>query len=237
MTSLCLLRVQHILFIDRKWHWWHHLNPLKNFQKLDLDVEDLSISTLDKLIEENPSLLRRPIISIVWMQIGFNEDEIRAFLPRGYRKKNLEPQLCVLIFKIWKKIIVTTRLIVEHWRACFSAFFNDVEQAYEQKIQAEKLLQSMQSSRKLFQQGRREAFGREFETVSGYSLYSAVQEAKRERGKGMTSLGKNKFHFAKEIVYQAGAFRDHLVNWMSYKEQPDWLVRSNGPSRWFGWRF
>ena len=49
----------------------------KIFQKLNLDVESLSISELLRLIEENP------------MQIGFNEDEIRAFLPRGYRKQEL----------------------------------------------------------------------------------------------------------------------------------------------------
>ena len=42
------------------------------------------------LIEENPSLLRRPIIlDNKRMQIGFNEDEIRAFLPRSYRKQEL----------------------------------------------------------------------------------------------------------------------------------------------------
>ena len=62
----------------------------KIFQKLNVDVEDLSISALIKLIEENPSLLRRPIIlDQKRMQIGFNEDEIRAFLPRGYRKEEL----------------------------------------------------------------------------------------------------------------------------------------------------
>ena len=60
----------------------------KIFQKLD--VEDLSISALIRLIEENPSLLRRPIIlDNKRMQIGFNEDEIRAFLPRSYRKQEL----------------------------------------------------------------------------------------------------------------------------------------------------
>ena len=53
-------------------------------------MEDLSISTLIQLIEENPSLLRRPIIlDGKRMQIGFNEDEIRAFLPRSYRKEEL----------------------------------------------------------------------------------------------------------------------------------------------------
>ena len=62
----------------------------KIFQKLNLDVESLSISELLRLIEENPSLLRRPIIlEDKRMQIGFNEDEIRAFLPRGYRKQEL----------------------------------------------------------------------------------------------------------------------------------------------------
>ena len=34
----------------------------KIFQKLNLDVESLSISELLRLIEENQSLLRRPII-------------------------------------------------------------------------------------------------------------------------------------------------------------------------------
>ena len=56
----------------------------KIFQKLNVDVEDLSISALIKLIEENPSLDQKR------MQIGFNEDEIRAFLPRCYRKEELK---------------------------------------------------------------------------------------------------------------------------------------------------
>ena len=62
----------------------------KVFQKLDLDVDDLSISELIDLIAKNPSLLRRPIIlDKKRMQIGFNEDEIRAFLPRHYREQEL----------------------------------------------------------------------------------------------------------------------------------------------------
>ena len=40
----------------------------KVFQKLNIDVDDLTIKR---------------------MQIGFNEDEIRAFLPRDYRKQEL----------------------------------------------------------------------------------------------------------------------------------------------------
>lgn len=62
----------------------------KVYQKLEEDVEDMPISRLLDLISENPSLLRRPIIlDEKRMQIGFNEDEIRAFLPRDYRKQEL----------------------------------------------------------------------------------------------------------------------------------------------------
>ncbi|MFV0556412.1 MAG: transcriptional regulator Spx [Lactovum sp.] len=63
----------------------------KIFQKLDLDIDSLSINELIKLIEENPSLLRRPIIiDDKRLQIGFNEDDIRAFLPRNYRRVKME---------------------------------------------------------------------------------------------------------------------------------------------------
>lgn len=62
----------------------------KVFQKMAVDVDDLSISELMALIADNPSLLRRPIImDKKRMQIGFNEDEIRAFLSRDYRKQEL----------------------------------------------------------------------------------------------------------------------------------------------------
>ncbi|HEO8333404.1 TPA: Spx/MgsR family RNA polymerase-binding regulatory protein [Streptococcus agalactiae] len=63
----------------------------KVFQKLAIDVDELSTSSLMELISEKPSLLRRPIIlDKKRMQIGFNEDEIRAFLPRDYRKQELK---------------------------------------------------------------------------------------------------------------------------------------------------
>ena len=66
-------------------------NSFKNFQKLNIDVEGISVSELLHLIEQYPSLLRRPIIiDAKRMQIGFNEDEIRAFLPRSYRKQELK---------------------------------------------------------------------------------------------------------------------------------------------------
>ncbi|CAG5916592.1 regulatory protein Spx [Streptococcus pneumoniae] len=58
---------------------------------MNIDVESISVSELLHLIEQYPSLLRRPIIiDAKRMQIGFNEDEIRAFLPRSYRKQELK---------------------------------------------------------------------------------------------------------------------------------------------------
>ncbi len=63
----------------------------KIFQKLNIDLDDLSISALIALIGDYPSLLRRPIIlDKKQMQIGFNEDEIRTFLSRAYRKQELK---------------------------------------------------------------------------------------------------------------------------------------------------
>ena len=91
MTSpLSAQELQHILSLTENGTDDIISTRSKIFQKLDLDVESLSISELIKLIEENPSLLRRPIIlAAKRMQIGFNEDEIRAFLPRSYRQQEL----------------------------------------------------------------------------------------------------------------------------------------------------
>ena len=70
------------------------------------------------------------------------------------------------------------------------SFFNDVEAAYEGKVEAKKLLDSYKGF-KLVEPSKSEEkrLGREFETVSGYSLYRAVHAAK-EKGEGKISLGK-----------------------------------------------
>ena len=45
---------------------------------------------LFKLISKNPGLLRRPIIiHDKRLQVGYNEDEIRRFLPRKVRELEL----------------------------------------------------------------------------------------------------------------------------------------------------
>src|SRR5699024_6983710 len=58
----------------------------KVFQKLNVDIEMLPLNELFSLIQENPGLLRRPIIlDEKRLQVGYNEDEIRRFLPRTVR--------------------------------------------------------------------------------------------------------------------------------------------------------
>ena len=59
----------------------------KAYKKLNVDLEDLSMSRLIEVIEKNRSLLRRPlIVDEKRLQVGYNEDDIRKFLPRSVRK-------------------------------------------------------------------------------------------------------------------------------------------------------
>lgn len=59
----------------------------KVYEKLDIDFDELSLSELVDIIEEHPSLLRRPLIfDETKFQVGFNEDEIHQFIPREVRR-------------------------------------------------------------------------------------------------------------------------------------------------------
>jgi regulatory protein spx len=59
----------------------------KVFQEQNLDVDDMTMSELTNFIISNPSVLRRPIIiEDKKLQIGYNEDEIRTFIPRRLRE-------------------------------------------------------------------------------------------------------------------------------------------------------
>lgn len=63
----------------------------RTFQNLKINLDDLSIDQLIDLVEKNPSLLRRPIImDDRRLQVGYNEDEIRRFLPCKVRRLELE---------------------------------------------------------------------------------------------------------------------------------------------------
>ena len=62
----------------------------KAFQKLNVDIDSLPMNELYGLIMENPGMLRRPIIiDHKRLQVGYNEDEIRRFLPRKVRTLHL----------------------------------------------------------------------------------------------------------------------------------------------------
>ncbi|MGX7042115.1 transcriptional regulator Spx [Leuconostoc holzapfelii] len=62
----------------------------KVFSELDLNLDDISINKLIELVVTYPSLLKRPIIlDDKRMQIGYNDDEIRRFLPREVRQREL----------------------------------------------------------------------------------------------------------------------------------------------------
>ncbi|CBL92033.1 MULTISPECIES: transcriptional regulator Spx [Leuconostoc] len=62
----------------------------KIFSKLNLDLDSMSINKFIELIVDNPSLLKRPIIMDDHrMQVGYNDDEIRRFLPRDIRQREL----------------------------------------------------------------------------------------------------------------------------------------------------
>ncbi len=59
----------------------------KIFQDMNIDIEEMSMNDLVIFIIENPSVLRRPIIiENNKMQVGYNEDEIRTFIPKRLRE-------------------------------------------------------------------------------------------------------------------------------------------------------
>ncbi|UHA60185.1 transcriptional regulator SpxA [Metabacillus litoralis] len=55
----------------------------KTFQELNIDIESLPLNKFYDLIMKHPQMLRRPIIQDEKrLQVGYNEEEIRRFLPR-----------------------------------------------------------------------------------------------------------------------------------------------------------
>lgn len=61
----------------------------------NIDVDDMTVSELIGFIRENPTVLKRPIIvNDRLIQVGYNEEEIRVFIPRELR--NLVNDKCGL---------------------------------------------------------------------------------------------------------------------------------------------
>ena len=65
----------------------NHQLPYKEHAKaLNCDIDELSVSEVIDLIQENPRILKSPIlIDDKRLQVGYKEDDIRAFLPRSIR--------------------------------------------------------------------------------------------------------------------------------------------------------
>lgn len=58
----------------------------KVFKDTQLDTDEMRFGELADFIIDNPTILKRPIIiNDKIMQTGYNEDEIRAFIPRQFR--------------------------------------------------------------------------------------------------------------------------------------------------------
>ena len=63
----------------------------KLFAELDVKLDDLSLSQLIEMIQQQPALLKRPLmIDEKRMQVGYNEDESRRFLPHEVRQQELK---------------------------------------------------------------------------------------------------------------------------------------------------
>ncbi|MFA6800925.1 MAG: Spx/MgsR family RNA polymerase-binding regulatory protein [Acholeplasmataceae bacterium] len=59
----------------------------KIFKEQDLDIDDMRISELKAFILDHPSVLKRPIIiDGDKLQVGYNDEEIRVFIPRRLRE-------------------------------------------------------------------------------------------------------------------------------------------------------
>ena len=62
----------------------------KLFSGLDISLGGLSLGELIEMIQKQPALLKRPLmIDEKRMQVGYNEDEIRRFLPHEVRQAEL----------------------------------------------------------------------------------------------------------------------------------------------------
>ncbi|MGY4104933.1 transcriptional regulator Spx [Ignavigranum ruoffiae] len=63
----------------------------KAYSELDVELSKLPLNDFFGLVKDQPGILRRPILlDDKRLQIGYNEDEIRRFLPREVRARELQ---------------------------------------------------------------------------------------------------------------------------------------------------
>ena len=62
-------------------------NRSKIIQENNIDVEDMTMNQLVEFIQENPSVLKRPIVlNEKTFLVGYDEEEIGAFIPSNRRE-------------------------------------------------------------------------------------------------------------------------------------------------------
>ncbi len=62
----------------------------KAYADLNIEISELPLNDFFEIVTEQPGILRRPImLDEKRLQIGYNEDEIRRFLPREVRAREL----------------------------------------------------------------------------------------------------------------------------------------------------
>ena len=62
----------------------------KAFQHVKKDIDNYTLDELFTLMIENPTIMKRPIlIDEKRLQVGFNQEDIRSFLPRKVRNYEL----------------------------------------------------------------------------------------------------------------------------------------------------
>ncbi len=60
------------------------------FKELNIDIDDMPLRKVLKLIQQHPGIMRRPIlVDDKKLLVGYNEEDIRCFLPRDIRKLEL----------------------------------------------------------------------------------------------------------------------------------------------------
>lgn len=60
------------------------------FRDLNINIDDLPLGKVLKLIQQHPGIMRRPIlVDDKRLLVGYNEEDIRCFLPRDIRKLEL----------------------------------------------------------------------------------------------------------------------------------------------------
>lgn len=84
------LEIKHILYLTES-GVFELISPLtRAYKELEVEVETLPLRTLYDLIRTYPGMLRKPIVfDERRLVIGYNEDELRCFLPKEESRREM----------------------------------------------------------------------------------------------------------------------------------------------------